>query len=78
MVASLRRALAIHRQPDLWRRLQLNGMGRDFSWERSADRYDEVYDEAILKVAREGPPTLVSVRAATAMEPRTVPDRNGG
>lgn len=31
------------RQPELWRELQINGMEKDFSWERSARRYLELY-----------------------------------
>jgi starch synthase len=63
MVAALRRALAIHRQPKLWRALQLNGMSRDFSWRASADGYDRLYRDVRERLAREGPPTLESVRA---------------
>ena len=31
------------RSPAAWRRLQLNGMQQDFSWERSADAYEALY-----------------------------------
>jgi glycogen synthase len=30
----------------LWRTLQRNGMSVDFSWERSAREYGEVYEQA--------------------------------
>ena len=63
MVAALRRALAIHRQPKLWRALQLNGMSRDFSWRASTDGYDRLYADARARIEREGAPTLDSVRA---------------
>jgi starch synthase len=36
-------ALALWREPDSWRRLQSNGMQRDFSWERAARAYEDVY-----------------------------------
>ena len=65
MLAALRRALAIHRQGELWRAIQLNGMGRDFSWRVSADGYDRLYAEARTRVAAGRIPTLESVRAAT-------------
>lgn len=39
-------ALALHREPLLWRRLQLQGMSQDFSWDASASRYAALYREA--------------------------------
>ena len=63
MLAALRRALAIRRQPELWRALQRNGMAKDFSWRRSADRYDLLYAEARERVASGRILTLDSVRA---------------
>jgi len=62
MAAALRRALAIHRQGSLWLALQRNGMAMDFSWASSAARYERLYRETLERVAREGPPTLESVR----------------
>jgi len=53
MVAALRRALAVHRQPTLWRTLQRNGMSRDFSWRASVDGYDRVYAEARERMAQQ-------------------------
>lgn len=43
MMTALRQALDTYRQPDRWHRLQVNGMSRDFSWERSATEYLTVY-----------------------------------
>jgi starch synthase len=40
---ALRDALAAYRDPDAWRALQQNGMAKDFSWERQAKRYVELY-----------------------------------
>jgi starch synthase len=38
------RAIRLYRaEPGRWRRLQLNGMGTDFSWERSAAEYVALY-----------------------------------
>lgn len=37
-------ALLVYYEPDVWRRLQANGMREDFSWQRSARRYLEAYD----------------------------------
>jgi starch synthase len=49
MVACLERALATYRTPEVWRRLQANGMAEDFSWDVSAQKYEEVYVEAAQK-----------------------------
>jgi starch synthase len=44
---ALDQALALHRDPEAWRRLVRNGMARDFSWERSARAYEEVFRRAL-------------------------------
>jgi starch synthase len=49
LVASLKRALATYRQRQVWRRVQANGMAEDFSWDASAQKYEEVYAEAARK-----------------------------
>ncbi len=41
---ALHRALALWRDREVWERLQRTAMRQDFSWERSADRYLELYD----------------------------------
>jgi len=43
---TIQRALAVWRQPGQWRRLQQNGMRRDFSWKTPAARYLALYQEA--------------------------------
>jgi starch synthase len=63
MLGALRRTLAIYRQPALWRTLQRNGMTRDFSWRRSADLYDELYEEARERVASGRTITLETARS---------------
>ncbi len=45
LVATIRRALSVWRQPELWRRLQRNGMRTDVSWRRPAARYAALYRE---------------------------------
>jgi starch synthase len=40
---ALRLALQVYEDPKAWRRLQLNGMGVDFSWQASARQYEELY-----------------------------------
>lgn len=47
---AIQRALRVLRQdPQAWRRLQENAMRADFSWERSADEYVNLYRLAIKK-----------------------------
>ncbi len=45
--AAVGRALAVYRHPDQWHALQQNGMRSDFSWDRSAALYADLYSEAI-------------------------------
>ncbi len=47
LLKTVRRAVRIWRDRGLWRALVLRGMAADFSWERSAGRYEEVYREAL-------------------------------
>lgn len=52
LVAAVRRALELYARPRIWRRIQRTGMQQDFSWERSADRYVEVYRAALADQGR--------------------------
>ena len=65
MLSALRRAFTVYRQPHLWSELRANGMGVDFSWRRSAEGYERLYQEAIERVRKGAVPTLESVRAAS-------------
>ena len=47
LLAALRRALATFQRPDEWRRLQARCMQLDFSWDRSAERYESAYRQAL-------------------------------
>jgi starch synthase len=50
---ALQRALSTYRaQPSAWRRLQINGMTKDFSWARSAQEYLQVYGRALTAARR--------------------------
>jgi starch synthase len=62
MVMAVRRALAVHAEPALWRALQRTGMACDFSWRASADGYDRLYEEALDRVAHGRVPTLETLR----------------
>ncbi len=43
LVAAVERALALYRQPALWRAIQRAGMRQDFSWRHSAAEYLKLY-----------------------------------
>ena len=43
LLGALRRALAVFREPSAFRELQRRGMAVDFSWDRSAARYEALY-----------------------------------
>jgi starch synthase len=45
LVSALRRALALYSEPLIWRRLQLQAMAQDFSWDVSAVKYLSLYSE---------------------------------
>lgn len=43
LLACLSRATSLWYDKDTWRQLQLTAMGQDFSWQQSAQRYQELY-----------------------------------
>jgi starch synthase len=45
LLAAIDRALAAFQDKVGWRKLMWNGMAKDFSWERPAREYVEVYEE---------------------------------
>ena len=48
LLDSLDRALKIlYEQPEVWRAIQLNGMSQDWSWRRSALKYQDAYECAV-------------------------------
>ena len=54
MRAPILRAIAGYHQPRSWRRLQINGMKKDFSWDRSAAEYLKVYKRVIAARRKTG------------------------
>jgi starch synthase len=66
LFAAIVRAIEIYKHRDLWQRIQLRGMHTDFSWERSARLYVDLYQRAIAsRLAR---PDLASYRAKNQAE----------
>ncbi len=47
LVATLKQALTLYKRPKVWRQLQLTAMKGDFSWQRSAKHYRELYQQAM-------------------------------
>jgi starch synthase len=56
------RALEHFRDPFAWRQLQLTGMAKDFSWQRSARAYAAVYRNAFRRRAAAGLCRIVRIR----------------
>ena len=54
LLDALGRALEVYREPHAWRRLQLSGMKKDFSWDRSAAEYVRVYKRVIAARRKSG------------------------
>lgn len=48
LIKAVQRATKIYQQPDEWKKLMRNGMGKDFSWEHSARKYVGLY-KGLLK-----------------------------
>ena len=65
------RAIVAYQQPRSWRRLQINGMKKDFSWDRSAAEYLKVY-KRVIAARRKTSPT-----ASAVLPNRRAPASNG-
>jgi starch synthase len=46
---ALETALDWYGQPTLWRRIVLNGMAQDFSWDRQAADYERLYESIMIR-----------------------------
>lgn len=49
LLASVKRALQVFQNKDLWYKLMRQGMAKDFSWDRSAKEYLAVYEKIKVK-----------------------------
>jgi starch synthase len=47
LAKAMRKALVIHQNPDLLKFYRVNGLVRDFSWERTAKAYETFYETHI-------------------------------
>ncbi len=49
LLVAVRHALILYQQASTWRQLQINAMSGDFSWKTSAERYINLYQQALNK-----------------------------
>lgn len=49
LVHAVKRAINDYHNKSVWKKIQTNGMQKDFSWKKSALKYNELYKEAISK-----------------------------
>ena len=49
LAEALDRARTAFGNPNIWKKLQLNGMRQDFSWDRSAREYVKIYERALAR-----------------------------
>ncbi|MBN2468510.1 MAG: glycogen synthase GlgA [Deltaproteobacteria bacterium] len=54
LLAAIKKAIKTYNEKERWRQLMKNAMAADFSWERSAKRYVELYHRAISKTRPAG------------------------
>jgi len=55
LLHAVRRAAAAFRDRDRWRRIQRSAMARDFSWNRSAEQYIDLYQSCLQRSGRAAP-----------------------
>jgi starch synthase len=44
LMEAIKRAMILYGNPDAWKKMQLNGMKKDFSWQHSAELYLALYE----------------------------------
>jgi starch synthase len=54
LLGCMERARAVFANPHIWKKLQVEGMRRDFSWDRSAREYVKLYESALKGLGAEG------------------------
>lgn len=47
LINSIDYAISLYKEPTVWRRIQLNAMGTDFSWKNSAHNYIKLYQQLL-------------------------------
>jgi len=49
LILSVQRALHDFNLKNVWHKIQQNGMNKDYSWRKSAEKYIELYKQAVIK-----------------------------
>ena len=44
LLEAIKRALILYSVPNIWKKMQVNAMSQDFSWQRSAEQYLALYE----------------------------------
>lgn len=50
LIHSVQRAVNDFHLKDVWKKIQLNGMRKDYSWKRSAEKYIDLYSKALINI----------------------------
>jgi len=45
----IERTIEVYQDFEMWRKIQINGMKKDFSWHSAAKEYDKLYEKAVRK-----------------------------
>jgi starch synthase len=45
LLEAIKRALILYNVPSAWKKMQINAMSKDFSWQRSAEQYLALYEK---------------------------------
>lgn len=78
LLGAIRLALSFFRnEPAVWRRIQLNGMGKDFSWQVSATEYAKLYEAAWKSRNQKAVTSSNQLRAKSAKMSPVVPMGKG-
>jgi starch synthase len=78
LLVAIRQALNVYRgDPAAWRRIQINGMGKDFSWQASAVEYARLYEAACISRNRIAATSSNQAGAKSAKIPPAVSTRKG-
>jgi len=48
LILSVQRAIHDFQLKDVWKKIQQNGMNKDYSWRRSAEKYVELYKQSLI------------------------------
>ncbi len=49
LLTTIRFAVEVYKNKDVWDKLVKRGMEQDFSWDKSAAKYEEIYEKALMK-----------------------------